>query len=389
MDIGVQSHVETREVVTALCSLAKRVAHREVIVSHLITTLHIDTVVRHKGITVNLLCPVGIIMIGLIIIIAGIGIDKLHALYIRGESAQQLSCIEAIVLCTHHLWQTGLEHKLTVDIHINLGSHRLIALGLDEQDATSCLGTIDSRTVLQHGDTLNISNAQVGQQVIIVTGMQHLTVVLHVCDDTINHNQGLGICLKTGQTIHKHGITNTQLATAANRMDISTQLLCHQGVDAYLSRILETFGTTTGYRCCRTLIDRTERIRIKLCVGLFRIGTDSFLQDLIALNTHTDTAHVLGHLQLIGTSLISHGSKTMVTIGFNDDTGQRLARGSIHHITAHLLHLLSCHCQGQKDKEARRQNTFYYTFYIIIDYCFHIRSIFTFYSSLFIFLGRR
>ena len=72
---------------------------------------------------VNLLCPVGIVMIGLVIIITGIGIDELHALYIRSEAAQQFGSIEAIILGTHHLWQTGLQHELSIDIHVNLGSH--------------------------------------------------------------------------------------------------------------------------------------------------------------------------------------------------------------------------------------------------------------------------
>ena len=151
--------------------------------------------------------------------------------------------------------------------------------------------------------------------------MQHLTIILHVCNNAIDNNQRLSIGLKTGQTIHKHRITNTQLTATTNRMDVGTQLLGHQGVDTHLCRMLKIIGLATRERLSGTLINWTKSARIELCIGLFRIGTNSFLQKLVALHTHTNTAHELGDLQHIGTSLIGHGSVAMVAISLYNDTG--------------------------------------------------------------------
>ena len=345
LDVAVQSHVEAREVVATQRSIAQGVAHREVVVGHVVTTLHVDAVVGHEGVVINLVRPVGIIMIGVVIIVGGIAVDKLQVLHVGGETREHLGGVEPVVLGTHHLGPAGHQLVLAVDGHVNLGGHAAVALGLDEQHTGSGLGTIDGGSVLQHGDALNVVHIQVGQDIVVISLMQHLAVVLHVGDDTIDDDQRLGVGLQTGDTADEHRVAHTQLSATRNGMDVGTQLLGHQRVDAQTGRVVEVLGRTADTGLRGRLIDGTEGTGVELGVSLAGLGPNGFLQQLIALDTHADAVDVLGYFQLVATLVVGHGGVTMIAVCLDDDTSQRLACGGIGHRATHHLHVL-LRCDG-------------------------------------------
>ena len=98
--------------------------------------------------------------------------------------------------------------------------------------------------------------------------MQHLTVILHVCDDTVDNHQRLGVGLEAGKSAHKHGVTYAELSAAGYRVDIGSQLFGHQRVDAQMGRIVEVLGTAADMRHCFLTIDGAECGWIKLGIGL-------------------------------------------------------------------------------------------------------------------------
>ena len=345
LDVAVQSHVEAREVVATQRSIAQGVAHREVVVGYIVTTLHVDAVVGDEGVVIDLVRPVGIIMIGIIIIIGGIAVDEFQVLHVAGKSREHLGSIEAIVLGTHHLGLAGHQLELAVDGHVNLGGHAAVALGLDEHHTGSGLGAIDGGSVLQYGDALNIVHIQVGQDIVVISLMQHLAVVLHVGDDTVDDNQRLGVGLQTGDTADEHGVAHAQLSATRNGMDVGTQLLGYQRVDAQTGRVVEVLGRTADTGLRGRLIDGTEGTGVELGVSLAGLGSDGFLQQLIALNAHADAVDVLGYFQLVATLVVGHGGVTMIAVCLDDDTSQRLACGGIGHRATHHLHVL-LRCDG-------------------------------------------
>ena len=107
--------------------------------------------------------------------------------------------------------------------------------------------------------------------------MQHLAIILHVSDNAVNDDQRLCISLQTGKSTHEHGATHCQLSATCYRMDVSSQLLGHQRVDALTSRIVEIQSCTGNGRSGGSLVDRTESIGIELSIGLLRLLADRFL----------------------------------------------------------------------------------------------------------------
>ena len=161
-------------------------------------------------------------MVAIIIIVLGVAVQELQVIHIVCESRQQLCCIEAVVLCVHHLGQTGLKHILGIDIHVNLGGHALVTLGLDDQYATGSFRTIDGRSVLKDGYAFNIVHVQIGQNIVVIALMQHFAVVLHISNNTINDHQRLAVDLQARESANKHRATHCQMSAAGYGVDIST-----------------------------------------------------------------------------------------------------------------------------------------------------------------------
>ena len=127
-------------------------------------------------------------MILIVIEVGRVAVQILELIDIFGLASQELRGVKTVVVRTHHLWQTRYQVKASVDGHVNLRGHTLVALCLDDEYAIGTLGTIEGSTILQHLNTLDIVHVQVGQHVVEVAVVQGRAVVLHVHDDIVNND---------------------------------------------------------------------------------------------------------------------------------------------------------------------------------------------------------
>ena len=126
-------------------------------------------------------------MILVVIVIVGLAVEILHLTHEVGIhlTIEQLGGVEAVGVGIHHFGQPRHQVVASVNGDVNLGGHGLVALGLDDEHAIGALGAIECSTILQHLNTLDVVDIDVGQQVVEVAVVQHGALVLHVHDDII------------------------------------------------------------------------------------------------------------------------------------------------------------------------------------------------------------
>ena len=78
LDVGVEADVQTAGTVVLQRTLIIDITQREVVVGHIVTTLHIDVIVLREGCAVNVVLPIGIVVILGIVIIRRILVEKLE-----------------------------------------------------------------------------------------------------------------------------------------------------------------------------------------------------------------------------------------------------------------------------------------------------------------------
>ena len=126
------------------------VTKREVIHTNVITTLHVDGVVLRHGSVINLLRPVGVVVVHIIIVALGI-IDQ-EADVIGSHLAadvrigtEHLRGIQAILRSVHHIGQLRHGGDTYADVGIDTSGHRVTALGVDEDNTITTLGSAMTR----------------------------------------------------------------------------------------------------------------------------------------------------------------------------------------------------------------------------------------------------
>ena len=245
-------------------------------------------------------------MILIIIIVIGLTVQVLHLSQRIGVhlTRKQLGGIETIVIGLHHFRQTGNEFIAAINGHIDLSGHRLVALGLDDQYATGTLGSIEGSTVFQHLDTLNVVDVKVSQDVVGVTVVQHLAVVLHIHEHTVDDDQRLGIAPERVDTLDEHGVTHTGNTATAHCANIGTKTLGNKGINAQLGIIVKMTGLTAHRSDGLTAIGLAEGIAVELAVGL--AIADGTLLQVVTIDAHYDRTGVCGYFQLIISLFVGH-----------------------------------------------------------------------------------
>ena len=288
-------------------------------------------------------------MVLVIIIVRGIAVDEAELADVGRLVGQQLGGIEAVVLAAQHLGRAGHELVAAVDGDVDLGGHRLVALGVDEQHAGGTLGTVEGGTVLEHGDALDVVDVQVGQQVVVVAVVKHGAVVLHVGDDAVDDDQRLGVGLQAVEAGQQHDVTLGGVSAAAYAAHVGTEALADERVDALLGGVVEALGTAAQRGRGGLLVDGAEGGRVHTGVG--GLAGDGLLQQLVAVDAHGETRGVVRHLDLVLSVLVGHGREAAVAVGLHVDTGQRLSRGGVGDGTGDGLIGSLCHRYRGSDEQ--------------------------------------
>ncbi len=187
---------------------------------------------------VSLFGPVGGVVILGIVIIGRVAVEEGECAHIGHLVGQHLCGIESVFLIVEHLGQTRHQLETTANIHIDAGSHTLITLGIDENHAVGTFGTIDGTTVLEYGDILDILHIDVGEDVVVVSAVQHALIVLQVSEYTIYDYKRLRIALQGVDTLHEHHVALSRIGAAGYAADVGTQTLLDDGIDAHIHTVV-------------------------------------------------------------------------------------------------------------------------------------------------------
>ena len=180
--------------------------------------------------------PLGIIMIGVIVVTVGGIVQEVKqqgirrrtdaVLYLRNRT-QLLHGVVTILRGVHHVGVFGNKGPAHTQLGIDARCHGVTTLGFNEDDTIGTTGAIKSRSILQHRHLVYILRGNGGQHVEDVTQMQRLPVPLHVKLHTIHDNERLGIGIDGADTTNEHGSTLIQVAGMHVHVDVATQFLRH------------------------------------------------------------------------------------------------------------------------------------------------------------------
>ena len=107
-DVRIESDVQTVHVVILQGALLRNIAHGEVVVSHSITALDVDTIVLGHGSVVDQVLPVSVLMVLFVIVVRRILVEELERAVGGIGGLQQLRSIAAILVGIHHREVLGL-----------------------------------------------------------------------------------------------------------------------------------------------------------------------------------------------------------------------------------------------------------------------------------------
>ena len=254
-------------------------------------------------------------MVLVVIIIGGVAVEVLHLAEQDGVglACQQLGGVEPVGIGIHHLGLAWYELVASVDGDVDLRGHRLVALGLDEHYAVGTLGSVECGTVLEHLHALDVVDVEVGQDIVEVAVVQHLAPILHVHDDIVDDDEGLGIDVERVDAADEHRVAHAGNASAADAAHVGCQLLRDKRVDVHLGGIAEVAGLGREVGSSGGAVVLAEDIAIELSVGTS--VADGCLLHVVAVDAHGDRAHVPGYVELIASVVAGHRGLAQVAVG--------------------------------------------------------------------------
>ena len=100
-DVGIEAHVQAVHIVVLQGTLCRCVAYRQVVVGHSVATLNVDAVVLRNGRMVDVIRPIGVLVILVVIVVVLILNEELELTVGRVGSLQHLRSIAAVLTCVH------------------------------------------------------------------------------------------------------------------------------------------------------------------------------------------------------------------------------------------------------------------------------------------------
>ena len=159
--ISIKTDVQTVKVVLSCSSIALRITQREVIHSHIITTVYTHLIVLCKCIVIEVLLPISFVVIKII--------EEVRLILIKERNCLRTCYLIDVRLCTdkfsnivtiltsiHHLGLFGTRFISSISAEIDTSRHALTTTSIDEQNTIRTLSTITCGTVLNHLNSFDI-----------------------------------------------------------------------------------------------------------------------------------------------------------------------------------------------------------------------------------------
>ena len=334
VDVGIETHVHSLERVLACRIVGIDIAYGEVVHTDIIATLHIDVVVLGDGSVIDLLAPVGIvvILVNLVPQTLGVGVQEMEVdvfLNDAVDGAQHLGSIAAILAGVHHRGQRRHKGETSRHVGIDTRSHRMTALGLNQYHTVATTCTVEGCAILQHRHLLNVIRGDVGQHVEVLTVVQGGAVTLHIQFYAIDHNQRHGIGSETVHTTDEHSSTTVESGRTHDGAHVCTQFLAYLAVDGH------TTAFHLGLALCRIggsrTIHRQELVLQHTNLNLLCLvaGNDSHLLRQILRGMHIESRSKRRHRDGKSTILLGHCRIAYIAQGLQLNTRQGLTGSQI------------------------------------------------------------
>ena len=351
IDVGVETYVQAVKAILACRTLSIGIAEREVIHTHVVTTLHVDVVVLGQRGMIDLLRPVSVVVVLHVVILRRILNEELERLRVGivlniRISTQHLRSIDAILVSIHHLGQARHQRHANTHVGINAGSHRTPALGVDDDDTVAALCTIECSSILQHRDLLDILGIDIQHQVDVVTVVDCRAILLHVTNNTVDHNERLGIGRKRVKTTNKHCSTVAGTTRTADGTHIGAERTLNIGLNSHRRGVLD--------------LGNSRRLDVRAIVvhGAILVGNHRNLKFSITVTNGHLLAQILRsmHVERCGkrrnlddklARLVGHSSVVVIAQRLDHNTAERSLGGSIDTNALHLHHRIGrnlCRC---------------------------------------------
>ena len=169
-------------------------------------------------------------MIRMIIISVGVVIEEIERRSVLVQSvdgSHYLSDIIAILRSIHHSLEPRHQIQTYRYVCINACCHAMSTFGIDKYDTICTTSTIKCRRILQHGNFLNISRHHIGQHIVEISAMQHVTAQLHIHLYTVYDYKRLCIGIDRVHTAHKHCISKTDTTRTLYGTEIARQIVLY------------------------------------------------------------------------------------------------------------------------------------------------------------------
>ena len=129
---------------------------------------------------------------------------------------QEFSHIISVLRCIHDTGLVRYQFKSTISTNIDSGYQTLTTLSIDQNYAISTFRTIQSCSVLQDLNILNIFCVNNIKHIVHKAIMKCRTVILHIPNNAIYHYQWLRYSIQRVQTINEHSSTLCRHSSSAD-----------------------------------------------------------------------------------------------------------------------------------------------------------------------------
>ena len=251
LDIRVETDIQAIVVHFFYDLVGMEITYGKHIVSHVATTLYTQSIALGDGSVVGFLGPVCVVsvLVVVVVVVVGIGgivgtfVQELETLHLRSRALHEGACISLELCAVHHAEMLGNELHTHVCSGGNAGGERGVALGLYENHAVGTFGTIEGCSVAHDLHALNVVNIEVRENVVVESRVNHLAVVLHLRDDTVNDHQRLCATEIAANAADLHVCAESVDAAALCSAHLRSELILNLRCDIGSRGEIESFGS--------------------------------------------------------------------------------------------------------------------------------------------------
>ena len=341
LNVGVEAEVQTVEVCTLASGFACSVAQRKSIHTDIISTLDVNLVVLGHGIAVHVLLPVRVVAEHLAVVVRRTLVEESisaefacrHVL----DGAGHISQISVVLLAIENTKRAGDKLHAAIDANTNLGGHALTALGVDNDNAVTTLGTIECCTVLDNLNALDVLRVDACEKVVVETFVHRLTVILGVNHVAIQDDERLCIGIDVGHTTNVHIRADAWHAVTQSCMHVTCQQTFNILVNGDAAAFINVSSLLRYDRCsvCEGAVE-VGRNQIGICLAVL----DCHLQGIISFCIYIDCIRKDRDGKRIAAKRVGKGRIPLQTQSLNTDTIHWLIGRIVSDNTRHLFHLV-------------------------------------------------